>query len=77
MAGDVDEALALVDALADEPALRHYHLLPSVRGDLLWRLGRRAEARMAFLAAAGLATSGHDQALLRARAAACLAGGGG
>ena len=37
--------LALVDALADEPALKNYHLLPSVRGDLLERLGRRDEAR--------------------------------
>ena len=45
--------LALVDALADEPALRDYHLLPSVRGDLLAKLGRLDEARAEFERAAG------------------------
>lgn len=71
MAGAPDEALECVDALADEPALARYHLLPAVRGDLLWRLGRPAEARAAFEAAAALAGNAHDQAQLRARAAAC------
>ena len=46
--------LVLVDALADEPALRNYHLLPSVRGDLLERLGRRQEACAEFERAASM-----------------------
>ena len=44
--------LELVDALRDEPALARYHLLPSVRGDLLAKLGRRDEARAEFERAA-------------------------
>jgi RNA polymerase sigma-70 factor, ECF subfamily len=67
--------LALVDALAGEPALRRYHLLPGVRGDLLAKLGRRAEARAEFERAAELARNGPERALLRARAAACTAAG--
>jgi RNA polymerase sigma-70 factor, ECF subfamily len=63
--------LAIVDRLADEPALREYHLLPSVRGDLLQKLGRSAEARREFERAAGLTRNAREQALLRARAAAC------
>ena len=47
--------LKIVDALETEPALRGYHLLPSVRGDLLWKLGRLSEARVAFERAAALA----------------------
>ena len=47
-------ALAIVDGLADEPALKNYHLLESVRGDLLCKLGRFAEARAAFEIAARL-----------------------
>ncbi|MFD6888542.1 RNA polymerase sigma factor [Streptomyces sp. NPDC059957] len=62
-------ALPLVDALAAEPALRSYHLLPSVRGDLLERLGRPAEARAEFEHAASLTRNAREQALLRARAA--------
>ncbi|MFE0807021.1 RNA polymerase sigma factor [Streptomyces sp. NPDC058794] len=61
-------ALALVDALAAEPALRDYHLLPSVRGDLLLRLGRRAEARTEFERAASLARNERERALLSHRA---------
>ncbi|MFJ1745635.1 RNA polymerase sigma factor [Streptomyces sp. NPDC088116] len=61
-------ALALVDALADEPALRTYHLLPSVRGDLLYRLGRTDEARAEFVRAAGLTRNERERALLRERA---------
>ncbi|MFF5425956.1 MULTISPECIES: RNA polymerase sigma factor [unclassified Streptomyces] len=63
-------ALTLVDALAAEPALAGYHLLPSVRGDLLARLGRHAEAREAFERAASLTRNESERSLLRARAAA-------
>jgi RNA polymerase sigma factor (sigma-70 family) len=63
--------LALVEALADEPALRTYHLLPSVRGDLLQKLGRLSEARAEFSRAAGLTRNAREQALLKARAKAC------
>ncbi|MGW6455872.1 RNA polymerase sigma factor [Streptomyces sp. NPDC055078] len=61
-------ALALVDALADEPALKGYHLLPSVRGDLLARLGRTAEARQEFARAASLTRNEKERELLLARA---------
>ncbi|MFD9337140.1 RNA polymerase sigma factor [Streptomyces sp. NPDC060028] len=67
-------ALVLVDALAAEPALRAYHLLPSVRGDLLERLGRRAEARAEFERAASLTRNAREQALLRQRAARLIDG---
>jgi predicted RNA polymerase sigma factor len=60
--------LAAVDALADEPALAGYHLLPAVRGDLLARLGRAAEARAEFARAAQLAGNARERALLLARA---------
>ncbi|MGW4645536.1 RNA polymerase sigma factor [Kitasatospora sp. NPDC004289] len=63
------EALTLVDALAAEPALRSYHLLPSVRGDLLARLDRPAEARAEFERAAALAGNDRERELLLARAA--------
>ena len=63
--------LELVDALADEPALRGYHLLPSVRGDLLERLDRRAEARAEFLRAAELCDNRPERDLLLTRADAC------
>jgi predicted RNA polymerase sigma factor len=62
-------ALAIVDALAHEPALKAYHLLPSVRGDLLHKLGRYEEARAAFEAAAELAGNKREQDLLKRRAA--------
>ncbi|MEU4064493.1 RNA polymerase sigma factor [Streptomyces wedmorensis] len=60
-------ALALVDALAAEPALARYHLLPSVRGDLLARLGRAEEARAEFERAAELTRNESERALLRER----------
>jgi RNA polymerase sigma-70 factor (ECF subfamily) len=60
--------LALVEALAAEPSLASYHLLPSVRADLLARLGRRDEARGEFERAAGLARNARERALLLARA---------
>ena len=54
-----------------EPALASYHLLPSVRGDLLAKLGRAAEARAEFERAASLTRNARERALLLARAAAC------
>ena len=67
------EGLALVDDLAGEPALRDYHLVPAVRGDLLARLGRHAEARAAFERAAAMTSNARERALLLGRAAACAA----
>ena len=66
-------ALQLVDALRAEPALRSYHLLPSVRGDLLVRLGRLGEARVEFERAAALTQNQRERDLLLARAAECAA----
>ncbi|SFL10898.1 RNA polymerase sigma factor [Geodermatophilus ruber] len=63
--------LELVDALVDVPALRGYHLLPSVRGDLLARLGRATEARAEFERAAALTRNEQERVLLSDRAAAC------
>jgi RNA polymerase sigma factor (sigma-70 family) len=62
-------ALPMVERLAHEPALKTYHLLGSVRGDLLHKLGRYEEARAAFEAAAELAGNKREQDLLRRRAA--------
>lgn len=70
MAEGPEAALPLVDALAGEPALRSYHLLPSVRGDLLERLGRHEEARAEFEKAASLTRNARERDLLLARAAA-------
>ncbi|MGW8779714.1 RNA polymerase sigma factor [Streptomyces sp. NPDC055796] len=69
MAEGPEAALPLVDALAEEPALRAYHLLPSVRGDLLERLGRGEEARAEFERAASLTHNARERALLLGRAA--------
>jgi RNA polymerase sigma factor (sigma-70 family) len=66
--------LELVDTLKDEPALRSYHLLPSVRGDLLARLGRHAEARAEFERAASLTRNARERELLLRRAHACASG---
>ena len=63
------EGLDLVDALAGEPSLAGYHLLPSVRGELLDRLGRREEARAEFARAAALAGNRRERELLLRRAA--------
>lgn len=63
-------ALAIVDGLAESAALRDYPWLPSVRADLLEKLGRRAEARVEFERAAGLTRNERDRALLRERARA-------
>jgi RNA polymerase sigma-70 factor, ECF subfamily len=66
--------LGLVDALAAEGALENYHLLPSVRGDLLQKLGRLDEARAEFERAASLTRNARERQLLLARAEACVAG---
>jgi len=60
--------LELVDALSEEPALRAYHLLPSVRGDLLVKVGRLEEARAEFERAAALAQNARERELLLRRA---------
>jgi RNA polymerase sigma factor (sigma-70 family) len=73
MAFGPDAGLELVDALAGERVLRGYHLLPSVRGDLLVRAGRADEAREEFVRAAGLCANDRERELLLARAAACVA----
>ncbi|MFO0668162.1 MAG: hypothetical protein U0235_00865 [Polyangiaceae bacterium] len=67
--------LELVEPLTDEPALRGYHLLEAVRGDLLAKLGRNDEARAAFMSAAALAQNTRERDLLLARANACQAKG--
>jgi predicted RNA polymerase sigma factor len=61
----------LVDALVAEGALKNYHLLPSVRGDLLARLDRPGEARVEFERAAALTNNMRERELLLARAKAC------
>ena len=70
MADGPQAALEIVDRLLHEPALRSYHLLGSVRGDLLQKLGRHAEARAAFEAAARLTGNRREHDLLMRRAAA-------
>jgi predicted RNA polymerase sigma factor len=71
MASGPATALGLVDELAAEPALRDYHRLPAVRGDLLFRLGRLDEARAELERAAELAGNARDRAALLRRAAEC------
>jgi RNA polymerase sigma factor (sigma-70 family) len=68
--------LELIDALAAEPSLKAYHLLPSVRGDLLAKLGRFDEARAEFERAAALTSNARERALLARRAAAAKRGTG-
>jgi RNA polymerase sigma factor (sigma-70 family) len=68
MAESPRAGLAIVDGLLGEPALKSYHLLPSVRGDLLHKLGRYDEARGAFEEAAALAGNRRERDLLRQRA---------
>jgi RNA polymerase sigma factor (sigma-70 family) len=63
--------LSIVDALATEPSLRNYHLLPSVRADLLAKLGRFAEARAEFARAAGLTRNAREREFLLDRAQTC------
>ena len=66
--------LEIVDGLQSEPSLRNYHLLPSVRGDFLARLGRFDEARKEFERAASLTQNVREKRLLLDRAAACRPG---
>ena len=73
MAEGAAAGLSIVDRLMGEPALKGYHLLPSVRGDLLHKLGRFEEARAAFEAAAALAGNRREHDLLRRRAAEAAA----
>lgn len=71
MAFGAEAGLEIVDALVEEAALANYHLLPSVRGDLLEKLGRRAEAREQFERAAEMTQNTRERALLLRRAKAC------
>jgi predicted RNA polymerase sigma factor len=71
MAFGPNAGLELIDALAAEPSLRGYHLLPSARGDLLAKLGRHAEARSEFEKAAALTRNAREKKLLLDRAAKC------
>ena len=68
MAFGADAGLTIVDALVDDPSLKTYHLLPSVRGDLLAKLGRRDEAKAEFERAAALTRNTRERDLLLARA---------
>ena len=71
MASGPQAGLDLIDALAGEPSLQRYHLLPGLRGDLLAKLGRTDEARSEFERAASLTRNERERALLLERAAAC------
>jgi predicted RNA polymerase sigma factor len=70
MAFGPEAGLELVDALTTEPSLKGYHLLPSVRGDLLAKLGRFDEARAEFERSAALTRNARERKLLLDRAAA-------
>ena len=72
MAHGPQAGLTLVDALASEPSLARYHLLPSVRADLLYKLGRHPEARTEFERAAALTRNSRERDLLLTRAASCV-----
>jgi predicted RNA polymerase sigma factor len=69
MAFGPQAGLEVIDALAEEPSLRNYHLLPSVRGDLLAKLGRGEEARSEFERAAAITQNAQERRLLLERAA--------
>jgi predicted RNA polymerase sigma factor len=75
MAYGPQAGLGIVDTLASEPALKSYHLLPSVRGDFLARLGRHQEASAEFRRAASLTRNAREQKLLLGRARASGAAG--
>jgi RNA polymerase sigma-70 factor, ECF subfamily len=74
MAGDTEQGLRIVNGLAAAPALAGYHHLPSVRGDLLARLGRHGEAAGEFRRAAALTRNGPERTVLLRRADDCDAG---
>jgi RNA polymerase sigma factor (sigma-70 family) len=69
MADGPEAALCVVDRIAGEGALKAYHLLPTVRGDLLQKLGRHSEARAAFEEAAALTSNTREREMLKRRAA--------
>jgi predicted RNA polymerase sigma factor len=71
LAGDIDEGLRIVDGLVTAPELAGYQHVPSVRGDLLARLGRHAEAADEFRQAASLTRNGPERAMLLRRAEDC------
>jgi predicted RNA polymerase sigma factor len=71
MASGPAAGLALVELLMSEPSLEHYHLLPSVRADLLFKVGRLADARMEFERAASMTQNAREKRLLLERAVAC------
>jgi predicted RNA polymerase sigma factor len=71
MAFGARAGLDVVDALTAEPSLKHYHLLPSVRGDLLAKIGRLEEARREFERAASLTRNTRERELLLERARGC------
>jgi RNA polymerase sigma factor (sigma-70 family) len=71
MAEGPEASLPIVDSLADEPSLKGYHLLPSVRGDLLFKLRRFEEARVEFERAASLTRNARERTLLLNRAQSC------
>jgi RNA polymerase sigma-70 factor (ECF subfamily) len=71
MSNGPQAGLALVDALAEETSLENYHLLPSVRGDLLVKLGRFDEARAEFDRAASLTRNVRERELLLGRSREC------
>jgi predicted RNA polymerase sigma factor len=74
MAFGPQAGLEVVDTLVAEPALKSYHLLPSVRGDLLFKLGRLTEASAEFQRAASLTRNVRERTLLLERARACADG---
>jgi predicted RNA polymerase sigma factor len=71
MAAGPAAGLAIVEGLAGEPSLKNYHLLPSVRGDLLRKLGRTEEAKREFERAASLTRNARERELLLGRARDC------
>ncbi len=75
MAGDAEQGLLIVDGLAADPVLAGYHHLPSVRGDLLARVGRPAEAAAEFRRAATLTRNDLERTVLLRRAGECDARG--
>jgi predicted RNA polymerase sigma factor len=76
MAFGPQAGLELIDSLTTEPSLKAYHLLPSVRGDLLKKLGRVGEAHAEFERAAALTRNARERNLLLERARACAEGSG-
>jgi predicted RNA polymerase sigma factor len=71
MAEGPEAGLAILEAIGGDPALKNYHLLPSVRADLLRKLGRLDEARAEFQRAASLTQNSRERDFLLARAASC------